>query len=167
MTSPRLNYRHGSILLIVAALCVAPLLAQRGGGGGGAGGGMPMPTTRLGMLTLALTLSDQQKKDVKKVLDDEFKAAAPLRGTLAKARLELGQAVQANKTGAELDDATKRYAEQSSVMAQAETKALAKVLKVLTDEQRANQNVMRWALNMSRGMLADKKWDTSPDHRFY
>ena len=52
-------------------------------------------------------------------------------------------------------------------MAQAETKALAKVLKVLTEEQRANQTVMRWALSMSRGMLADKKWDTSPDHRFY
>ena len=45
--------------------------------------------------------------------------------------------------------------------------ALAKVLKILTEEQRANQSVMRWALSMSRGMLADKKWDTSPDHRFY
>lgn len=157
----------GTIAVIAAVVAVAPLVAQRGGGGGGAGGGMPLPTTRLGILAMALTLSDQQKKDVKKLLDDEYKAAAPLRGSLAKARQELGQAVQANKTGAELDDATKRYAEQSAVMAQAETKALGKVMKLLTEDQRANQTVMRWALNMSRGMLADKKWDTSPDHRFY
>jgi Spy/CpxP family protein refolding chaperone len=152
---------------VAAALGVAPLVAQRGGGGGGAGGGMPLPTTRLGMLAMALTLTDTQKKDVKKILDDEFKAAAPLRDGLTKSRLALGLAVQNQKPAAEVDEAAKQYAQQSSAMAQAETKALAKALKVLTEEQRGNQTVMRWALNMSRGMLADKKWDTSPDHRFY
>jgi hypothetical protein len=162
--TPR-NTAFGIVFGLATALVIAPLVAQRVGGGGG--GGMPMPTTRHGMLSMALTLSDQQKKDVKKVLDDEFKAAAPLRDALAKSRLALGQAVQANQPAAEVEGATKRYAEQSSVMAQAETRALAKVLKLLTEEQRANQSVMRWALGMSRGMLADKKWDTSPDHRFY
>jgi len=155
------------LLLIPAVLCVVPLLAQRGGGGGGGGGGVPLPTTRLGMLAMGLTLTDAQKKDVKKILDDEFKAAAPLRDGLAKSRLALGQAVQDNKTPAEVEEATKQYAAQSLTLAQAETKALAKVLKILTEEQRANQSVMRWALSMSRGMLADKKWDTAPDHRPY
>jgi len=156
-----------AVLLVPASLLVAPLVAQRGGGGGGAGGGTPLPTNRLGILTMALTLSDEQKKSVKTVLDAEYKAAQPLRDALVKSRLALGLALQNQKAAAEIEDATKRYAEQSSAMAQAETKALVKVLKVLTDEQRANQAVMRWAVSMSRGMLADKKWDTAPDHRPY
>ena len=156
-----------ALLAVVAVLAVVPLVAQRGGGARGGGGGMPMPTTRLGMLTMALALSDQQKKDIKKTLDDDFKAAAPLREALTKTRLALGQAVQTTKTPGELDDATTRYAEQASAMAQAEIKAIAKVLKLLTEDQRANEAAMRWMVSMSRGMLADKKWDTSPDHRFY
>jgi Spy/CpxP family protein refolding chaperone len=149
-------------------LAAAPLVAQRGGGGGGGGfGGPPPPTTRLGMMAMALTFSDDQKKQVKNLLDAEYKNTAPLRDALAKSRLALGMAVQNKMAGAELDAATKAYADQASAMAQAEMRALAKVMKLLTEEQRANQTVMRWALNMSRGMLADKKWDTSPDHRFY
>jgi Spy/CpxP family protein refolding chaperone len=157
----------GAMLGLAALLSGAPLGAQRGGRGGGGGGGMPQPTTRLAMLTTALTLSDAQKKDVKKVLDDAYKAAAPIRQALSTSRLGLGLAIQNQQPAAELEAATRQYADQASAMAQAETKALAKVLKILTEEQRANPTVMRWALAMSRGMLADKKWDTSPDHRFY
>jgi Spy/CpxP family protein refolding chaperone len=166
MTRLRPTIILGATLGLAAVLAGAPLVAQRGGRGGG-GGGMPQPTTRLAMLTTALALSDAQKKDVKKVFDDAYKAAGPLRQTLAKSRLALGQAIQNQKPAAELEAATRHYADQASAMAQAETKALAKALNVLTEEQRANPTVMRWALAMSRGMLADKKWDTSPDHRFY
>jgi Spy/CpxP family protein refolding chaperone len=167
--SPRLNLtparagRGGSL-----SYAVGPVVAQRGGGGGGGGfGGPPPPTTRLGILAMALTFTDEQKKQVKNTLDADYKAAAPVRDALTKSRLALGTALQAKKPPAEIEAATKQYADQASAMAQAESKALAKVLKALTEEQRGNQTVMRWALSMSRGMLADKKWDTSPDHRFY
>ena len=104
----RLTSWIAAILLIPAALLVAPLVAQRGGGGGGAGGGTPLPTNRLGLLTMALSLSDEQKKGVKTVLDAEYKAAAPLRDALGKSRLALGLAIQNQKTPAEVEDATKQ-----------------------------------------------------------
>src|SRR5262245_46581917 len=133
--NPR-SYTHRLLttLALAMVLLAAPALAQRRGGGGGTPGAPPPPTNRLGILTMGLTLSDDQKKQVESTLDAEYKSAAPLRDALTKSRLALGTALQTKKSPTELDEATKTYAQHASAMAQAEVKALANVMKIFTEE---------------------------------
>jgi hypothetical protein len=125
------------------------------------------PTTRLGIFATLFTLTDDQKKQVKSLLDAEYKAAAPLRDQLTKSRLALGMAIQTKKSLSEVDAAAKAYADQTAALAQAESKALAKIMALASETARGNQTAMTWAVNMSRGIFAGKKWDTAPDNQFY
>src|ERR1035438_2889123 len=85
-------------LLLSGLLAAALAFAQRGGGGGGGasgggmggdmgGGGMPraMPTP-MERMTTALTLNKDQKKQVKTIMDDAQKEAAPVRDQMLKGR---------------------------------------------------------------------------------
>jgi hypothetical protein len=163
------------VRLIAAAVCLtagfgsAPLLAQRGGrggGGGGMGGGMGMvPATRLSMVTSTLKLDDAQKKQAKKTLDDAFKAAAPIRTALTAARQKLGAAIQAGDD-AQIEQAMAAYADQATAMAAAETKAVATIVRELTPGQ-ATAAAVQTTVSLMRGAFVGKKWDTTPDVRFY
>jgi Spy/CpxP family protein refolding chaperone len=156
---------------LVAMLATTGLAAQRGGGGGGGGqgggGGRGPAPTRMAIFTAAFTLDENQKKQVKTILDDGYKGAAALRESLTKTRTSLGVAIQTGKSQAAIDEATQTYAVQATAMTQAEVKALAKIVQVLTPEQRANQTAMQSATYIMRGIFFGKKWDMAPDVRFY
>jgi len=157
-------------LATLLAVCVAAtvtLVAQRGGGGGGGGFGGGSQLSRLDLLVQSFSLTKDQEKQVKSSLDADYKAAAPIREQLKKTREALGVAFQAKKPQADIDAATKTYATQVTAMVQAETKALAKVLNSLTEQQRANQPATQAAIYMMRGAFAGKKWDAVPDIWFY
>jgi Spy/CpxP family protein refolding chaperone len=162
------------LLVLASALAVAGIgLAQgKGGGGsrGGGGGGVAMSSnrSRLDALEVNFTLTKDQKKAIKAILDDAHKSAAPARDGLVKARADVAAAVQANKGQAEIDAAVKSYAEQSTAMATIETQALADLMKALDPPQRANQGAVSAAFFMLRGAFLDpKKWDDVPDGKLY
>jgi hypothetical protein len=158
-------------LALACGLAVAALSAQGGGGRppggggmGGMGGGMAS-MTRLGVITATLKLDDAQKKQAKTILDDAFKAAAPLRTSLTAARQKLGAAVQAGDQ-AQIEPATAAYAAQATAMAAAEAQAVAKIVKGLSPDQ-APAAAVQTTVSLMRGAFAGKKWDTTPDVRFY
>jgi Spy/CpxP family protein refolding chaperone len=150
-----------STAVLLAAFLIAPvtLLAQGGGRGGSA--------SRMDLLTQSFSLTKDQQKQVKTILDTDFKSAAPLRDQLKKTREALGVVFEAKKPQADIDQAVKAYAAQVTAMTQAETKALAKVLQALTADQRGNQQATQSAVYMMRGAFAGKKWDAVPDVWFY
>jgi len=152
---------------LAAMLATTGLSAQRGGGGAPGGGRAAQAATRLDILTAAFSLQDEQKKQVKSILDDGYKAAEPLRDALTKTRAVLAKAVQNEKDQAAIDAATTAYAKNATAMAQAEVKAVAEVLKALTPQQRGNQTAVQSFVYVSRGMFYGKKWDMAPDVRFY
>jgi len=147
-----------------------PTFAQKGGGGSRGGGSisMPQPQGRLDILERAFTLTKDQKKAVKTLMDDAHKSAAPAREGLAKTRAAVAAAIQANKSAADIDAAVKSYAEQSAAMAGIEMKALADLMKALDPPQRANNAAVSQAFFMMRGAFLDnKKWDDIPDGKLY
>ena len=88
-------------LLLTTLLIAGMASAQRGGGGGrgGMGNNMPMAgaarVNRLDLMGQVLNLTKDQKKDVKTIMDDGQKEAAPLRDQLAKCRAVVAAAIQA------------------------------------------------------------------------
>src|SRR5690349_20402124 len=93
-------------LLIVGILAVGVASAQRGGGGGrggrGGGGGegmpmMPAAKNHLELMTDELKVSKEQKKDVKTLMDEAQKEAAPVKDQLAKSRAQLAEAIESGK----------------------------------------------------------------------
>ena len=158
-----------SLALCVAMAVLSALLSAQGGGrppGGGGGGSMGMSQTRSAMLTTTLKLDDAQKKQAKTILNDAFKGAAPLRTSLTAARQTLGAAVQAGDQ-AQIDQAVSAYAERATAMATAEAQAIAKILRALTPDQQANAAAVQTTASLMRGAFIGKKWDTTPDVRFY
>lgn len=170
MSRRRRHVERVLLSLSLAAMLATTGLAAQGGGRppqGGGSGRPPQAPTRMGALTTAFTLEESQIKQVKTIFDDGYKAAEPLRQSLVKTRTALGVAIQTGKGQAVIDDATQTYAKEATAMTQAEIKALAKVVQVLTPEQRANQAAMQSATYMMRGIFFGKKWDMTPDVRFY
>jgi hypothetical protein len=166
----RMNWALAGLSLALCLAAVVALSAQGGGrppggGGGGGGGGMAASQTRLAVVTAALKLDDTQKKQVKTILDDAFKAAAPVRTSLTAARQKLGAAVQAGDQ-AQIDQATSAYAEQATAMARAEAQAVAKIASGLKPDQ-ATPAAVQTTVSLMRGAFVGKKWDTTPDVRFY
>jgi Spy/CpxP family protein refolding chaperone len=155
-------------LTLACLVSGAPALSAQGRGRGGGGGGVSAALpTRLDLLVAGFTLTKDQEKQIKTILDADYKAAAPIKKQLIDSRMALGMAIQTNKSEAEIQTATQEYAKHATAMTQAETKALAKVVKVLTIEQRQNEAVMAGAVGMMRGIFYGKKWDIAPDVRFY
>ena len=149
------------VLLFVGAFA-APTPAQ---GPGGFGGGGAATTNRLDTLTASLGLTDVQKKDVKTLLDEIHKNAAPVRVRLASTRAAIVAAIQAGKSQAEVDAAVSSYATEVTAMTEVEVDALARVLKLLSDQQRTDLQAkgIRTPFFLTRGMfLDDKKWNVVP-----
>jgi Spy/CpxP family protein refolding chaperone len=153
--------------MTILGLLTSGLQAQRGGRGGGAEGGA-YQFTRLEVLANSFSLTKDQKKTVKTLLDDAHKAAAPTRDALASSHAAIATAIVANKGQAEIDAAVKQYGQQAAAMASLEMKTLAQLLTQLEPEQRTNGAAVRTAFFLMRGIfLDDKKWDAVPDSRSY
>jgi hypothetical protein len=145
---------------VLAAVTVATGSAQRGGGNRNGGGNMenmpmaPSRPNRLEILTQYLKLDKDQRRDVKNVMDEGQKEAAPLRDRMAKSRAELAAAVEGSKT-AEIDSAVKSYAELQTKMAAVEMKAFAQVYKLLDSDQ---QQKTGGVFPMMAGVFKGKNW---------
>ena len=150
------------VLLGILIVSVAP--AQRGGGGGGGRGGRdsdssllvtgPVRKNHLEQITDDLTLSKDQKKDVKSLMDEAQKEAAPLREQLAKSRALVAAAVEAGKQD-ELDKAIKSHSELEAQMTAVEMKAFAGIYKVLEPDQRQKSRVV---FVLMPGIFSHKNW---------
>jgi hypothetical protein len=171
-------HRTLRIALLTAAVVLSTMAApeaQRGGGGGGARGsggmrggtGMGPAPTRLLALTAIFVLSDEQKKQVKEILDAEYKAAAALREELAKSRETIGLAIRDEQGQSVIDEAVSEYSTPVGAMAAAEMKALAKIITTLDHEAPPSSTAIQTAAYIMRGAFIGKKWDTTPDARFY
>jgi Spy/CpxP family protein refolding chaperone len=147
-------------LLLIGILAASIASAQRGGGGRGGGGGMSLPTAgpyvknHMERMTDILQLSKEQKKDVKAVMDEAQKEAAPLREQLVKGRAQIAAAIQAGKQD-EIDAAIKKYSEVESQMAAIEMKAFAGLYKALDAEQKQKA---RGVFGMMPGIFTQKNW---------
>jgi len=149
---------------LLSVILAVPAFAQRGGGGGGFGGGGGQKA-RMDAMTESFKLDKDQRKQIKAAIDDAFKAATPIRAELTKARLALVAAVAAGKAQADLDEATKAYGTQSAALADAEMKALAQMIGLLTPEQAKNNAAISSAFFlMKSAFFDDKKWDDIPDN---
>jgi Spy/CpxP family protein refolding chaperone len=148
-------------------LLAVTLASAQGRGGGGGFSGMSAPRPRLAVLTDVFTLTDDQRKQIKSILDTEHKKAEPLRKAIVGARDAVGEAIEADRSSAEVEPAVQAYAVQAAAIAHAEMRALAQVMKVLTDAQRANQQGVELAFHYMRGALFEKKWDVAPGGRAY
>jgi hypothetical protein len=139
--------------------------AQRGGGGGGGGsrngGGANLPSagparmSRLDMLGQMLNLSKDQKKDVKTIMDDGQKEAAPLRDQLTKSRAQVAAAIQAGKGQDEINQAIKSYAGLQAQMTEIEMKAFAGIFKDLDSGQQQQASRL---LPLMSGAFKGKSW---------
>lgn len=121
--------------------------------------------SRLDTLDKSFQLTKDQKKEIKTLLDEAHKSAAPIRDGLAKTHADIAVAIQGNKGQAGIDAAAKSYADQAAAMASLEMKALADVMKLLTETQRENNAAVSAAFFMMRGALLAKKWDDIPENR--
>jgi Spy/CpxP family protein refolding chaperone len=150
-------------LLLIGLLAVSMASAQRGGRGGG-GGGMSMPSAgpymknHMEQMTDLLQLSKEQKKDIKTLMDDAQKEAAPLREQLVKGRAQIAAAIQAGQPEG-VDGAIKSYSELEGQMAAVEMKAFAGIYKALDQEQKAKASVV---FRMIPGIFTRKNWVDLP-----
>jgi len=159
-------------LLSVAVLAASLASAQGGGRGGGPGGGdnvgqgPPLSSrpggpsqTRMDRITAMLTLVPDQSKQVKSILDDGQKEAAPVRDQLVAAQLGIAEAVQGGKSQDEIGKAIDAYAALDTQMTTIELRSLAKINQVLRPDQQAKLGGLFW---MMRGIFKNKYWnDTS------
>jgi Heavy-metal resistance len=155
--------------LLITLASVAPAAAQ-GRGGSGGGGTTPagaFERGRLGMLEDAFVLKKEQTKQIKTILDDAAKSAAPVREQLAKTRAAIADAIHARKPQPEIDAAVNTYAAQASAMMAIEMKAMANVMQSLETEQRANTGAVSTLFFLMRAAFLESKWDNPPGTRLY
>ena len=154
-------------LLLTGILAVTLAPAQRGGGGRGGGsrdsgmggGGFPMSVaSKFDTIATMLKLDKDQKKALKTTFDDSQKEAAPIRDQMAKARLVIGEAVQAGKSEEEIKTLTSSLGTLEAQMAEIELKAFAQVYKSLEKEQIAGT---RGLFPMMKGMFSGKNWNAA------
>jgi Spy/CpxP family protein refolding chaperone len=121
----------------------------------------PRPT-RLDLLTSAFTLTGDQKKQVKSILDADYKASSATRDQWMASRTALGKAIQSGAQ-ADIDAAVTKHAADAAQMAAAEARSLEKIIAVLTPEQKANTAAIQTSVFHLRLVFAGKKWDVSPE----
>ncbi len=136
-----------------------PEAGGRGMVGGGRGVDMPVVPSRpnhLEMISQMLALTRSQKKDVKSILDEGQKEAAPVRERLAKTRAHVAEAIQAGKSQDEIDRAVKDCAAAEARMAAVEMQAFARIYKSLEQDQRSKVTPV---FLMMAGIFKGKNWN--------
>ncbi len=170
--------KFATSVAIVAAMAIvllpqlsggsARLAAQKGGGRGGMSPSMGGATKgRLDAMDAAFTLTKDQKTHIKTLMDEASKSAEPIRVALTKTHADIAAAIQANKGQADIDAATKAYAQQSAAMAALEMKTLAAIMKELTDEQKAKTAAVSQTFFALRSAFLSKNWNDIPDGKNY
>jgi hypothetical protein len=152
-------------ILLAGILVVSVASAQRGGGGrGGRGGGMEgggfatSAPNKFDTIAEMLKLNKDQKKALKTTFDDSHKEAAPIRDQIAKARLAVGEAVQAGKSEGEIKNLTSSLGALEAQMAEIELKAFSEVYKSLDKDQ---LTAIRGLFPLMKGMFSGKNWNAA------
>jgi Spy/CpxP family protein refolding chaperone len=146
-------------LLLVGIILASMAAAQRGNRGGSAPGqdipvGRPQVKNHMEQIADALQLSKDQKKDVKALMDEAQKEAAPVRDQLVKGRAQIAAAIQGGKQE-EIDSAVKSYSESDAQMTAIEMKAFAGIYKALEADQKQRS---RDVFTMMPGIFTHKNW---------
>jgi Spy/CpxP family protein refolding chaperone len=105
-------------------------------------------------MTEDLKLTKEQKKDVKSLMDEAQKEAAPLKDQIAKSRAQLAAAIEAGKQD-DIDKAVKSHSELEAQMAAIEMKAFAGIYKMLDADQRQRS---RTVFTIMPGIFHAKNW---------
>lgn len=151
--------------LFMAGLLAATLVyAQRGGGGGGRsrggdmGADMPMVRSqnRLDQIETMLKLNKDQKKQVRTIMDDAQKEAAPVRDEIAKSEVDLGEAIAEGKSQDDIDKASNAFGALHAQMAGIEMKAFAKIYQALDKDQQPGAGPVFF---MMQGIFNGKNWN--------
>lgn len=160
-------------LLLASVVAVAMASAQRGGGGmggdsggmGGMGGGdrggmgnvgmMSRPSNRMDLISQMLNLNKDQKKQVKSIMDDGQKDAAPVRDEIVKSREAIAEAVASGKKGDELKPLETTYAAAAAKMHVIELSSFAKIYQILEADQQAKAGQL---YGMMSGVFHGKYW---------
>jgi Spy/CpxP family protein refolding chaperone len=158
-------------VLGLAALPYVPsgsvrLAAQKKGGGGG-GSSLGGAKGRLDAMEAAFTLTKDQKNHIKVLMDEAAKTALPIREAMTKTHADVALAIQAGKAQPEIDAAAKAYAEQATAMMAIEMKAMAAIMKELTEQQRANNPAISQTFFALRSAFLTKNWNDIPDGKNY
>lgn len=122
----------------------------------GMGGGMMRPSSRLEMISDMLKLDSKQKKEVKTIMDEGQKDAAPVKEEMLKTRTVLAEAVAAGKSQDEIKSAADACAAAELKMQQVELGAFAKLYGLLEKDQ---QGKVRPVLGMMSGIFNGKNWN--------
>ena len=144
--------------LFIIGIAVSSLaFAQRGGGKGSGAGPMTQQSSvdRMGQFEQILKLDKDEKKQVRSIMDDAQKDAAPIRDQMAKGRLGVAQAVAGGKQD-EIDGAVKSYSAVEMQMAIIEMNAFAKIYKLLDKDQ---QQKAPQIYAMMPGIFKGKNWN--------
>ena len=151
------------IKLLSAGILVAWVAsAQWGRGAGATGSGDMSPRsegpsqTRMDRITAMLALDSEQRKQIKSILDDGQKEAAPVRDQLAAAQSGIAEAVQAGKSQDEIGKTVDAYAALDTQMTGIELRSLAKISQALHQEQQTKMAGLFW---MMRGIFKNKNWN--------
>jgi hypothetical protein len=148
--------------LFLSAMLLAGMAAAQGRGGGGSRNSSanlpsvgPARMNRLDMLGQMLNLTKDQKKDVKTIMDEGQKEAAPLRDQLTKSRAQVAAAIQAGKSQDEINQAIKAYADLQTQMTAIEMKSFAGIYKDLDSAQQQGASRLFGAMS---GAFKGKNW---------
>ncbi len=151
--------KSADAFLLMAGLLDLPMPRA----GGRRGGAATTSLTRMELLTAMFTLDGSQKKQVKSIMDAEFKAQAALRDQWTTSRGVIGLAIQTGRSPAEIDQAVSAHVAQAVTMTTEEMKTLARITTVLTAEQNANVPAIHASVYLMRGAFTGKKWDVTPE----
>jgi len=153
--------------LIVIVLVPASLLtAQRGGSKnnpdmmGTPAMARPEPLDQLANM---LKLNRDQKRDAKTILDETQKEVMPLRDSMAKSREQIGAAIEAGKSQAEIDQAVKSYADVEAQVSGAEAKAFSKIFAGLDADQKANPQQLVNSLMFLHEIFKRRNWNSTSE----
>ncbi len=122
---------------------------------------------RLDTMEVSFKLTKDQKNNIKTLMDEAYKSALPVREGLTKTHADIAAAIQGNKGQEAIDAATKAYAGHATAMMAIEVKALAAIMKELTEAQRANNAAISQTFFSLRSAFLNKNWNDIPDGRNY
>jgi Heavy-metal resistance len=149
------------ILFLGLAMTALTFAQGKKGGGGGGQSNAPMmaqSVSKMDQFTTILKLDKDEKKQVKTIMDEAQKEAAPVHEQMEKGRLSIAQAVAAGKQE-DVDAAVKTYAAAETQMAGIEMNAFAKIFQALDKEQ---QSKSPQVFGMFPGIFKNKNWNETP-----
>jgi Spy/CpxP family protein refolding chaperone len=162
-------------LILTGILAVVLGFGQRGGAGGGGmggmgggdeGGGNPGvgrggmmsggSSSRMDMWSNLLSLSKDQKKQIKGIMDEGQKEANPVRDQMLKARTAIAESVAAGKSQDDINHEAAALAAAEAQMHQIELSSFAKIYQALEKEQVAK---VKPVFGMMAGVFMGKNWN--------